>query len=402
MAPAPFRGRSRPRSRSRTDQRRLRRVALIIETTRSYTRDLLAGVRRYQAEHGTWSTFLELRGPDSAPPPWLVGWNGDGILCRTFTQELADQIAATGLPAVELRSSVFNRQLPVIGMDNQLIGRLVAEHLLERGYRCFATYRLSSERFFVERMQSFTAVITAAGGTCSESPEEASDQASDWEHQQQRLIAWLQGLPKPIAIFAANDQLGVRLLDACQRAGIAVPQAVAVVGAENEEALCNSATPPLSSVQFDGFEVGYRAARLLDELMRGKKPAQRVTLVPPKGLIVRASSDDLVIADELVVRAARLIRDQATGGIAVKDLCRLLAVSRSTLERRMTAALRVTPKDEIQRIRFREAERLLRDTELTIEAIAQQTGFTASRYLQAAFKQRHGQTPGAFRQSHRR
>jgi LacI family transcriptional regulator len=140
---------------------------------------------------------------------------------------------------------------------------------------------------------------------------------------------------------------------------------------------------------------------MLDRLMRRPVAVPRITLVPPKGIVVRTSSDDLVIDDQLVVRAARLIRERATAGLAVKELCRLLGVSRSTLERRMAGALRVTPKDEILRIRFREAERLLRDTGLTMDAIARQTGFGASRYLQAAFKQRHGHTPGAFRQAHR-
>lgn len=385
-----------------TKRRRIPRVALLIETTRSYTRDLLAGVRRYLAEHRTWSTFLELRALDSAPPPWLKNWDGDGILSRTFTQEMADLIAATGLPVVELRSSYLNPHIPVIGMDNRLIGRLVAEHFLERGYRQFAVYRLSSERFFEERMRYFTATVEAAGCPCVELPEETSDSVSDWEHNQERLIAWLGKLPKPVGIFAANDQLGVRLLDACQRARIAVPTQVAVVGAENEETLCSFATPPLSSVQFNGAEVGFLAAQMLDRLMVGRFTPPRVTLVAPKALVVRASSDDLVIDDQLVVQAARLIREKATAGIAVKDLCRLLGVSRSTLERRMTSALKTTPKDEIQRIRFREAERLLRDTELTIDTIAKQTGFTESRYLQTAFKERYGQTPGVFRQSHRR
>jgi DNA-binding LacI/PurR family transcriptional regulator len=157
---------------------RIRRVALLIETTRSYTRDLLAGVRRWQAEHGSWSTFLELRAPESPPPPWLRGWDGDGILCRTFTRELAGLVTATGLPAVELRSSHLNRQLPMIGMDNQRIGRLVAEHFLERGYRHFATYRLSSERFFAERMQSFTA--TALGTAMRARWQASSSRTPSW------------------------------------------------------------------------------------------------------------------------------------------------------------------------------------------------------------------------------
>jgi LacI family transcriptional regulator len=260
---------------------------------------------------------------------------------------------------------------------------------------------LSSERFFAERMRSFTALVNAAGCPCAELPEETSDTVTDWEKNQDRLIKRIAALPKPVGIFAANDQLGVRLLDACQRAHIAVPAQVAVVGAENEETLCSFSTPALSSVQFNGVEVGYRAAQMLDSMMTTAIKPLRVTLIPPKALVVRESSDDLVISDQLVVQAARLIREQATAGISVKDLCRILKVSRSTLERRMAAALQVKPKDEILRIRFREAERLLRDSELTIDTIAKQTGFTESRYLQTAFKDRYGQTPGAFRLSHR-
>jgi LacI family transcriptional regulator len=63
----------------------------------------------------------------------------------------------------------------------------------------------------------------------------------------------------------------------------------------------------------------------------------------------------------------------------------------------MKAALGRSPKEEIQRLRFRMVERLLSDTDLTIDAIAEQTGFTHSHYLQAAFKERLGMTPGAFR-----
>jgi LacI family transcriptional regulator len=209
----------------------------------------------------------------------------------------------------------------------------------------------------------------------------------------------LAKLPKPVGIYAANDQLGVRLLDACQRAGIAVPEEVAVVGTENEETLCAFATPPLSSVRFDGATVGYIAAQMLDRLMNGRAKPAAETLVPPKGIVVRASSDDLVINDRLVAQAARLIRENAAAGISVKDVCRTLGASRSTLERRMVAALKRTPKEEILRLRFREVERLLRDTALTIDAIAAQTGFAHSHYLQAAFKQRHGRTPGEFRRA---
>jgi LacI family transcriptional regulator len=383
-------------------RRHIPRVALLIETTRTYTRELLAGVRRYVAEHGPWSTFLELRALDSSPPGWLRSWDGDGILTRTCTQEMANLIVATGLPAVELRSSHFAGGRPLVGIDNAHIGRMVAEHFHDRGFRQFAAYTLHTERFFEERVRNFVAAVEARGCTCLQLPEETSDSAADWEQSQSRLVAWLATLPKPVGIFAANDQLGVRLLEACQRGGIGVPEEVAVVGAENEETLCSFASPPLTSVRFDGATVGFAAAELLDRLMRGRSPRRREILVPPKGIVVRGSSDEFVINDRLVAHAARLIRENAATGINVEELCRKLNASRSTLDRRMKSALKRSPKEEILRIRFREVERLLRETDLTIDAIASQTGFAHSHYLQAAFKESRGQTPGAFRRSHQR
>ncbi len=380
---------------------RIPRVALLIETTRTYTRELLGGIRRYIAEHGPWSTFIELRALDSSPPPWLKGWDGDGIISRTFTQETADIITASGVPAVEIRSSRLCRNLPFVGMDNRLIGRTVAEHFFNRGYRNFAAYSLETESFFEQRVQNYVKVVKAVGCSCTVLPEAQSETVADWEQSQDRLMAWLSELPKPVGIFAANDQLGVRLLDACQRAGLAVPEEVAVVGAENEETLCEFATPPLSSLRYDGPTVGYLAAQMLDRLMSGKKLQPRETLVPPKGIMVRASSDDLVINDQLVARAVRLMREGVNTGITVDDVCRKLNASRSTLERRMQVALQRTPKQEIQRLRFRMVERMLRDTDLTMEAIAQQAGFTHSHYLQAAFKERHRMTPGEFRKRQR-
>jgi LacI family transcriptional regulator len=382
---------------TRLKYRKVPRVALLVETTRTYTRELLAGVKRFIAAHGPWSTFLELRALDSSPPAWLRDWDGDGILTRTFTQEMDHLISRTGLPAVELRATHLNVSRPFVGMDNASIGRSVADHFFERGYRQFAAYSLRTERFFIERVQNFVRCIESYGCQCHELPEKLSDSVTDWEKSQQRLIKWLSLLPKPVGIFAANDQLGVRLLAACQRAGVAVPEEVAVVGAENEETLCSFATPSLTSVRFDGQTVGYKAAELLERMMTGKSIKRREILIPPKDIVVRASSHELVINDRLVANAVRLIRENARTDMNVELLCRKLNVSRSTLDRRMRATLKRSPKEEISRIRFREVERLLIETDLTMETIAELTGFTHSHYLQAAFKQIYGETPGRFR-----
>lgn len=379
----------------------LRRVAILVETTRSYTRDLLSGVSRYLEELGPWSTFLELRAFESSVPPWLPNWDGDGILARTHSPEMARAVAAAEVPTVELRSTSNPGANAFVGMDNALIGEEVARHFLDRGYRRFAAYTLDTESFFRERVRNFVSRVEAAGERCEELPAHGESTPADWESHQADLIRWLESLTKPIGIFATNDQLGVRLLDACRRAGIAVPEEVAVVGCENEETLCDFSSPTLTSVRFDGATVGYRAAGILDQLMRGAPAPVAPILVPPRGIEVRGSSDEFVIDDPIALRAVRLIREEAFSGISVARLCERLGVSRSTLERRMKRHLRRGPKEELQRVRFREVNRLLRNTDLTIDTIAEQAGFSHSHYLQTAYRDRYGVTPGQFRKRER-
>ncbi|MEM1441941.1 MAG: DNA-binding transcriptional regulator [Verrucomicrobiota bacterium] len=379
---------------------KVKRVAILVETTRSYTRELLTGVRRYLEGAGQWSTFLELRALESSFPPWLGNWEGDGILTRTHSQEMADAIALTGVPAVELRSTNYDQGFPFVGMDNALIGEMVAEHFLNRGYRRFAAYTLDTESFFRERVSNFVSRVKAVGADCELLPSQGESTPVDWERHQSDLMEWLRSLEKPIGIFATNDQLASRLLDACQRASIAVPEEVAVVGCENEETLCTFTSPTLTSVQFDGEQVGFRAAEVLDRLMMGRETDTEV-LIPPKGIEVRGSSDEWVLEDALVLQAVRLIREEALAGITVGSLCERLNVSRSTLERRMKTHLKRGAKEELLRVRFREVNRLLRNTDFTIETISELTGFSHAHYLQAAFRDRYGMTPGAYRRKNR-
>jgi ABC-type sugar transport system substrate-binding protein len=140
---------------------------------------------------------------------------------------MARAILAAGVPTVELRSTKHTPGFPFIGMDNALIGQTVAEHFLNRGYRRFAAYTLDTEEFFRERVSKFVSRVKEAGSDCTLLPAQGESTPRDWESHQKRLMRWLESLEKPVGIFAANDQLAVRLLDACRRAAIAVPLALA-------------------------------------------------------------------------------------------------------------------------------------------------------------------------------
>ncbi|MBI3469489.1 MAG: XylR family transcriptional regulator [Planctomycetes bacterium] len=373
-------------------------VALLIETSRTYGRDLLRGVKRYISEHRPWSVYMELRALDSKVPPWLKHWRGDGILTRTGSQAMADAVRETGVPAIELRATRLKHDLPFIGADNRAMGRMVAEHLIERGFRRFGVYEIDIEGYFEERRDNFIETLRQAGYPCSifQAPGHR-ERPAEWEKHQDHLASWVAGLEKPVGLLACTDQLGFWLLDACNRAGVAVPEEAAVVGAENEESLCTMSTPPLSSVLFNGARIGYEAAAALDRMMAGGPAPQEPILVPPIGIVTRQSSDVVAVEDHDLAEALRFIREHAHEGITVEDVLRRVAMSRSALERRMREAIGRTPKSEILRVQINLVRQLLVDTDLTLAGIAHKAGFRHPQYMAEVFKQKLGQTPGEYR-----
>jgi DNA-binding LacI/PurR family transcriptional regulator len=146
---------------------RIPQIAVLVDTSRSYGRDIVRGIRRYVAEYGPWSLYLEPRDLHSRFPDWLKNWPGDGILSRTVDDAMLRQLKATKLPVIELRTTVLPHSFPFVGMDNHIVGTRVAEHLRNRGFRRFACYFDTAEAFFVERSERFAQALREHGFECS-------------------------------------------------------------------------------------------------------------------------------------------------------------------------------------------------------------------------------------------
>lgn len=373
-------------------------VALLIETSRSHGRGLLNGIRQFIAENEEWSVFMMPRSLDSQVPEWISRWKGDGILSRTISQEMADAITASGIPTVELRSTKLKHEFPFLGIDNRAMGQLVAEHFLERGIRHFGVYEIGIEVYFEERRDNYVQTIQNAGYEVSVlSASEDSETPREWEKHQEQMANWLLGLPKPVGIMACTDQLGFWLLDACDRAGISVPDEVAVVGVENDEILCMMARPPLSSVAFNSTRIGYEAAALLSRLMQGEPTPQEPYLINPLGIVTRQSSDVMAVDNPELALALRFIRENACKGIQVTDILKSVPLSRTALERQMKAAIGRSPKTEIIRIQLERAKELLASTDLSLAQITQKIGFRHAQHFSTMFKGKIGETPGEYR-----
>jgi LacI family transcriptional regulator len=384
---------------------RIPRVALLIETSRAYGRGLLRGVRRYIAEHGPWSVFFRPRGLGDPPPPWLASWHGDGILVRADTRRLVQAVGACNVPTVDLRFSFLDTGWPSVGIDNRAIVELAFQHLVNQGLRHFAFCGLpASENVWMDyRGACFQSAAVAAGHACSSFPLARSRRRSiEAEEEQQAMAAWLTGLPKPVGVMACNDDRGLEVLEACRRAGLHVPDEVAVIGVDNDEMLCGLSDPPLSSVDVGVERAGYDAAALLDRLMRGRKAPAQPLILQPYGVVVRRSTEILSVDDPDLRELIRFIRANACRGLRVEEALRHSELSPSTLKRRFDKLLGRSPKEEITRIRMEAAGRLLAETELPIAEVAVRCGFAELKHFTRAFHAWAGITPSGQRRQARK
>lgn len=382
----------------------MRTVVVLVESSRAYGRGLLRGIAQYNREQGPWSLYLQPHGLGAPPPPWLQTWQGDGILARICDRTMARAVLRWRRPVVDLRGDLPDSQIPFIGVDNRAVGHLAAEHLLECGLRHFAFCALppGSARIRIARRDPFVERIARAGHRVHVLPDSKKSIPCAWNKQQERLAAWIHRLPKPVGVMACQDDTGLQLLDACRRASVCVPDEVAVVSVDDDELLCNTCSPPLTSIDLNPEQIGFEAAALLDRLMRGKRPPRGPILVPPRGVVARQSTDLVAVEDAEVAAAVRYIRQYACSGLRVSELLRQLSLSRNVLERRFQQLVGRTPKAEIARVQLAHAERLLAETHLSLDEVAARTGFRDARYLCDVFARRLQITPGAYRAKHRR
>ena len=364
----------------------------------AFGRGVLEGISRYLMENPPWSVQLDLRELLVAPPAWLRRWEGDGIITRSTTPEMADIILQWGIPTVNLTDIYGDQGLPSIWSDHDAIGRRAAHHLLQRGLTRFAFCGFTAHHWSESRYQGFANQLAQHGYDVeTHNSDWAQARRLGWENQQTQIETWLRKLPKPIGILACNDFRGQHVLEGCRAAKISVPDEVAVLGVDNDQVICDFCQPPLSSIIPSAERIGFEAAAMLDQLMRGEDLANRCVKIKPLGIAARQSTDVMAIDDGDVVAALQIIRNRACFGLSVTDILREVPIARSSLERKFRRSVGRSPQAEIRSIQMKRAQQLLQETQLPLAQIATLTGFKHPEYFSVAFKREIGQTPGQYR-----
>ncbi len=381
--------------------RRTQHVALVLSLNKRFDRKVIEGVTRFVHESGSWSVFLE-DDPSAKIPDFRRG-HFDGVIADLDDPRIPQQVAGLSMPVVGIGGiepgCALNLTVSTVGTHNHKIAEMAADYLMQLGLHSFGYCGVPAttiDPWNRERQETFAQRVEVQGHACSIFSTSYKPSHS-WEQLQEAIRAWLAPLPKPVGVLAANDMRARHVLEACRRFGFRVPDDVTVLGVDNDELICELATPPLSSIVQGTEEIGYRAARLLDALMRRRN--QRVThiLVDPVTIVERASTDLIATSNRVVADALRVIRQQACDRIGVSQVAEEIGVSRSTLDSHFRRVVGRSVHNEILRVQVNTARTLLATTDLPLEEIARRTGFCHAQYLSAIFKRKCGQTPGDYR-----
>ncbi|MBI1336786.1 MAG: helix-turn-helix domain-containing protein [Phycisphaera sp.] len=319
----------------------------------------------------------------------------DGAMGLELTPDMEGLAQSKGVAIVSVTPKDRQSPLPQVNSDYHAVGRLGAEHLLERGYTNFA-YIGNDSWPSAHQQEGFLETLRAAGRNC----ETRSIEDFKTDAILKMLRHWLEEFPKPIGIMTVMDYLSRFTVNTAIDLGLRVPSEVGVLGVNNNRWASIMSAVPISSVQLDERRMGQTAARTLDALMQGRRvePVQRI---PPLRVIARRSTDILPMQDPLVGRAIQFIRDHAERGIGVEEVLMDSGCSRSTLEKKMKQELGYTIHTAITRARVEKAKSMLLSSEAGTDQIAYHCGFEHQPRLFEAFKRVTGMTPGEYRRSMR-
>lgn len=376
------------------------RIAVLLGTDMDAHRRMLQGIQEYKMTGRKWTFRIAWPNTNSLEP--LVQWNPDGIIAKLYTAEMIRKVRSLRKPLVNISNISGDKSVVRVGVDEKAIGRMVAEHFLERGFRHFAFvgYRQQAEE--KDRKVEFQNCIRRAGYDCSVYTRfdlPIYRRGAVWGGGEQEFQKWLTKLPKPLAVFAYHDLLAWEIAEVCTRSNLKIPEEVSIVGADNDQLFCELSSPSLSSVSYPAERIGWEAARTLDRLLKRKRIERKAVYFPPIAVALRKSSDIVADADPQLARALSFIQEHAGEPIRVKEMLSMVQLSRRSLEQKFKQQLGRSPLQEILRVRVAKASYLLAETKLPVAKIATMSGFSNPERLSVVFKEKTGKSPINYRKS---
>jgi LacI family transcriptional regulator len=384
-------------------KKRIRKVALLLDGSRSFDRGLLRGVARYVALHRPWAFvrpaafYEQFSGPARQPPTELDQMELDGAIVNGSGVETP--LIRRDIPVIVVPVDRLTPGASHLLSDNRGAALLAADHLVAQGLRQFGFVGFDRTVWSLERRDCFCARLAERGWMADSHLIPLASRRDKRPRGEEALVDWLKSLAKPVGIMACNDEVARWLSELCRLHGVRIPDEVSLIGADNDELICELSSPPLSSVTFATERAGYEAAELLDALMAGRRTKPDTVIAQADGVVARQSTDLLAITDEEVVKALRFVRENSDHLIQVNEVVGATLLSHRTLHGRFCRAVGHSLVKEVNRRRAAHIAKLLTTTNDSIHKIARDIGYENDGHMARFFRREMGMTPQAYRRS---
>jgi len=365
----------------------------MIESLNGYGSKILTGISRYARQKSNWRVaYFDREQMELAD--LVENWQGDGIICSAVDARFVTAASRRDIPIINVTGRFVDPKMVNVTGDDRVVGAMAANFLLERGFASFAYLRRKEPSpFSSDRWKGFSETLAGAGFK--------AECISIGNGGDEEVTRWLSTLPRPLAVLGATDRVASIVIEACWNLGLKVPEEVSVLGIGNHDQLCELSSPTLSSVDVNMERRGYEAAEWLDRILEGEAKPTEAWLIPPAYVVDRRSTDTYAFEDADVVAALKFIHDHSTESIKVGDVVKATELSRRSLEGRFNKLIGRTIHDEIWKAHFDLAMRLLSSSDLSLQTVAERSGFRTASALVNLFRLRFGMTPKEYRVANR-
>ena len=367
--------------------------ALEMEWGLKHHSEIYAGCQRF-ANEAKWITSII---PNS--PKVLETGSYDGIIARVGTNfnKMAEH---KKIPLVNVWQNSPVKKVTSVFSNSYEAGTIAAEHLLGRGLRRFGFLGFKRDKADFQQLDGYMETLKSTGYQSSIFKFNRSvieGNAEGWEKFIFQLKNWVKGLQPPVGIHATSDINCRYLIEICKSLELKIPHDLAIVGSGNEPLICKSPYPSITSIDKNFEEVGYQAAKLLDEMMISGKSSKVAKYCQPQGVVPRQSTDSYASDHPKVALALRYIAESANRRIKVNDVANAVATNRRTLERKFREFTGRTISQEISRMRIERAKRLMMESDLSFKELSAELGYRNSDHFYKSFLRAEGQTPSSYR-----
>ena len=375
------------------------KVILLIDCASEHDRKLLRGMMRYSKENGPWR-FYRLS-PDSRLGEdreewilqWAKQWSADAIIGRWDDRKmnLLDQL---DIPVVlqnnRSRSDVFSN----LTGDYDSTGRMAAQYFRKKLFTEYAFFGIKDIVWSEERCKGYEDEIAKYNGHFHSYMEGTSGDDRD------KIVEWLEKLPKPVALFCCDDAHAQFVTETCKISGIRVPEDIAILGVDDDELLCGISDPPISSIDMDVERGGYMTCKLLhQQILSGSKEPFDVWITP-LGIKERASTSILNVKDPHVLKMIRHIDNNYSLDIKMEDILKIVPLSRRSIEMRFKKATGYTIYQYLLNVRVEHFAYLITTTHRSYVDIAYEVGFRDLSNVSRTFRKYKGCTPLEYRKKY--